>query len=382
MTTGPVYLDNNATTAIDPRVLAVMQECWTTAFANPGSAHGHGRLARTVLEDSRESICAILDADPEELVFTSGGTESINTAVYGLTRGRRGLVALTDGEHLAVKEACRHAALDGWSSVSIPVDSNGLLSRSGVVALPWNETRLACAILAHNETGVIQDTTVLAEQCRLHGVPLLLDGVQAVGKIPVSFRQSQATALAFAAHKFHGPRGVGGLLVRRGLRMPSLLHGGHQESGRRAGTEPVPLIAGMAKALVLWQAEQSERRQRVRELRDHLEQGLRVRCAPVMIHGEHAPRLPNTLSIAFPGVPGEALLVSLHLAGIACSAGSTCASGAVEPAPSLLAMGVPPDVCRSSLRFSLSHLNTMEDIQTAIDRISQLVQKLRKKDAL
>jgi cysteine desulfurase len=142
------------------------------------------------------------------------------------------------------------------------------------------------------------------------------------------------------------------------------------------------LIAGMAKALVLWQAEQSERQQRVREMRDQLEQGLRVRCAPVMIHGEHAPRLPNTLSIAFPGVPGEALLVSLHLAGIACSAGSTCASGAVEPAPSLLAMGVPPDVCRSSLRFSLSHLNTMEDIQTAIDRISQLVQKLRKKDAL
>ena len=163
--------------------------------------------------------------------------------------------------------------------------------------------------------------------------------------------------------------------------MPSLLHGGHQEHGRRAGTEAVPLIAGMARALELWHSEMTERQQRVQALRDYLQQGLRAQCAPVMIHGAQAPRLPNTLSIAFPGVPGEALLVSLHLAGIACSLGSTCASGSAEPAPSLLAMGVPAEICRSSVRFSLSHLNTMQELDTAMVQISQIVKKLRKEDA-
>ncbi|MEI7698538.1 MAG: cysteine desulfurase family protein [Planctomycetia bacterium] len=381
MTSGAVYLDNNATTAIDPRVLAVMEECWRTAFANPGSAHAFGRASRRVLEDSRESICAILDAEPDELVFSSCVTESVNTAVYGLTRGRRGVMALTDGEHPAVRESCRHAALDGWSTISIPVDSSGRIAQDRLSSLPWHDIRLTCLILAHNETGVIQDTASLANHCRSLGIPLVLDAVQAIGKIPVSFRASQATAMAFAAHKFHGPRGVGGLLVRRGLRMPSLLHGGHQEHGRRAGTEAVPLIAGMARALELWHSEMTERQQRVQALRDYLQQGLRAQCAPVMIHGAQAPRLPNTLSIAFPGVPGEALLVSLHLAGIACSLGSTCASGSAEPAPSLLAMGVPAEICRSSVRFSLSHLNTMQELDTAMVQISQIVKKLRKEDA-
>lgn len=381
MASGAVYLDNNATTSIDPRVLATMEECWRTAFANPGSAHAFGRAARRVLEDSRESICAILDADPEELVFTSGGTESVNTAVYGLTRGRRGLMAITDGEHPAVRESCRHAGLDGWSTISIPVDSAGRVAPDCLPSLPWDDIRLTCLILAHNETGVIQNISSLAGHCRTLGIPLVLDAVQAIGKIPISFRRTQATAMAFAAHKFHGPRGVGGLLVRRGLRMPSLLHGGHQEHGRRAGTESVPLIAGMARALELWHSEMTERQQHVQGLRDYLQQGLRVQCAPVMIHGAEAPRLPNTLSIAFPGVPGEALLVSLHLAGIACSLGSTCASGSAEPAPSLLAMGVPAEICRSSVRFSLSHLNTLEEMDRAMAQITQTVRKLRKQDA-
>jgi cysteine desulfurase len=261
------------------------------------------------------------------------------------------------------------------------VDSAGRIAQDRLSLLPWHDIRLTCLILAHNETGVIQETASLADHCRTLGIPLVLDAVQAVGKIPVSFRASQATAMAFAAHKFHGPRGVGGLLVRRGLRMPSLLHGGHQEHGRRAGTEAVPLIAGMTRALELWHSEMTERQQRVQALRDYLQQGLRTQCAPVMIHGAQAPRLPNTLSIAFPGVPGEALLVSLHLAGIACSLGSTCASGSAEPAPSLLAMGVPAEICRSSVRFSLSHLNTMQELDTAMVQISQIVKKLRKQDA-
>lgn len=373
----PVYLDNNATTAIDARVLERMQECWTTAFANPGSQHSFGRAARTILEDSRESIARILNADASEVIFTSGGTESINAAVYGFTFGRRGTLAATAGEHPATAEACQIAINNGWKQVTLPVDSHGRLEDEQLDQLPWSDLKLVCVILAHNETGVIQDVRRLSSLCLQHGVPLLLDAVQAVGKIPVDFQALGATAVAFGAHKFHGPRGVGGLLLRRGVRLPPFFVGGHQESGRRAGTESVPLIAGMARALEAWQAEVAERDSSVRALRDRLQNGLLQKCTSAVVHGLQANRLANTLSIAFPGVAGEALLVNLHLTGIACSLGSTCASGSVEPAKSLLAMGVAPDVCKSSVRFSLSYQNTASEIDWAVDKIATLVSRLQ-----
>jgi cysteine desulfurase len=208
-------------------------------------------------------------------------------------------------------------------------------------------------------------------------VPLLLDAVQAVGKIPVDFKATGAAALAFGAHKFHGPRGIGGLLLRRGIKLPSLLSGGHQESGRRAGTEAVPLIAGMAKALELWRDEVTARTDTMRSLRDQLQRELLRRCPPAVIHAKNAERLPNTLSIAFPGVPGEALLVNLHLAGVACSLGSTCASGSMEPAKALLAMGVEPEICKSSVRFSISCQNTVAEMDDAAERISTVVTRMR-----
>ena len=373
----PVYLDNNATTVIDARAVERMQQCWTTGFANPGSQHSFGRAARTILEDSRESIASILNADASEVIFTSGGTESINAAVYGFTYGRRGTVGMTAGEHPATGEACQIAMNSGWQHVTLTVDSRGCLDDECLDQLPWTDLKLVCVILAHNETGVIQDVQRLGSLCLQHRVPLLLDAVQAVGKIPVDFQALGATALAFGAHKFHGPRGVGGLLLRRGVKLPSFLVGGHQESGRRAGTEAVPLIAGMARALEVWQAESAERDSNVRALRDRLQNGLQQRCPSSVVHGLQAHRLANTLSIAFPGVAGEALLVNLHLAGIACSLGSTCASGSVEPAKSLLAMGVAPDVCKSSVRFSLSYQNTASEIDWAIDRIATLVSRLQ-----
>ena len=376
-----IYLDSNASTPVDPRVLDHMHHCWINAFGNPGSQHSFGRTARQVLEDSRESIASILDADPSEVIFTSGGTESLNMAIHGFTLGRRGVIAATMGEHPAVWEACRNAVMNGLSEAVISVDSQGRLTADGLDQLPWKDLRLACVILAHNETGVIQDLTELSGRCLKSGVPLLLDGVQAVGKMPVSFRNLGATAVAFGAHKFHGPRGVGGLLLRRGVKVPALLAGGYQESGRRAGTEAVPLIAGMARALELWQAESIEREKSVKGLRDRLQEELLERCAPAIVHGRAAVRLPNTLSIAFPGVPGEALLVNLHLAGIACSLGSTCASGSMEPAKSLLAMGVSPEVCKSSVRFSLSCHNTEAEIQEAIQRITAIVGRMRTEKA-
>jgi cysteine desulfurase len=373
----PVYLDNNATTAIDPRVLERMQECWKSGFANPGSQHAFGRAARTILEDSRESIAEILNADASEVIFTSGGTEAINASVYGFTFGRRGTLAATAGEHPAASEACQIAINSGWKQVTLTVDSNSRLEDALLDQLPWTDLKLVCVILAHNETGVIQDVQRLSSLCLQHGVPLLLDAVQAVGKMPVDFQALGATAVAFGAHKFHGPRGVGGLLLRRGVKLPPFLVGGYQESGRRAGTEAVPLIAGMAKALEVWHLEHADRDVIVRSLRDRLQSGLMLKCPSAIVHGLHANRLANTLSIAFPGVAGEALLVNLHLAGIACSLGSTCASGSVEPAKSLLAMGVAPDICKSSVRFSLSYQNTVSEIDWSINKIATLVSRLQ-----
>ncbi len=377
MSARPIYLDNNATTPLDPRVLERISECFTAAFANPGSAHSFGRVARQVLEDSRESIADILSADATELIFTSGGTESINMAVHGFTTGRKGLIACTDGEHPATLEACANAALEGIGRVSIPVDSEGRIRTEALPGLPWKDLRLVCVILAHNETGVIQDVAELSRLCQQNGVPLLLDAVQAVGKMPVDFKGTGAAALAFGAHKFHGPRGIGGLLLRRGIKLPPLLAGGHQESGRRAGTEAVPLIAGMAKALETWRDEATARDAMMRTLRDRLQDALLRQCAPAIVHGLHAARLANTLSIAFPGVPGEALLVNLHLAGVACSLGSTCASGSMEPAKALLAMGVDPEICKSSVRFSVSCQNTSAEIEEVVKRISAVVTRMR-----
>ena len=373
----PIYLDNNATTRIAPEVLQAMQDCWEAGFANPGSQHGFGRAARTRLEDARESIAEILDADPAEVIFTSGGTEAINLAVHGLTCGRRGTLLLTRGEHPAVREACEHAACYGLQQHELPVNDQGLLCENEAIRLLDDHTRLACLILAHNETGVLQNPSAFSSACQSHNVPLLLDAVQAVGKVPVSFRRLGAAALAFGAHKFHGPRGVGGLLLRRGLRLTPLLHGGHQEGGRRPGTEPVPLIVGMARALQLWQTHHEETTRHISTLRDQLEDLLRQNCAPVRIHGSGTVRLPNTVSIAFPGVSGEALLVNLHMAGVACSLGSTCASGSAEAAPALLAMGIPNDVCRSTIRLSLSRMTTPDEVHRAASIIAATVQRLR-----
>lgn len=372
-----IYFDNNATTLIWPEVADVMAEAWQTAFANPGSQHSFGRDARPVLDNSRDAIAAALGADPSEVIFTSGGTESINAAIYGLTLGRTGTIALTAGEHPATTAACERARQNGMKLVSMPVDNNGLLVESEFDALPWDELKLVCVIIAHNETGVIQDLTALASKCEQHRIPLLVDAVQAVGKIPINFRELNVTALAFGAHKFHGPRGIGGLLLRRGVQLPPFLDGGHQESGRRAGTEAVPLIAGMAKALECFASNSQSRGGQLAAMRNSLQQQLSVTCAPVVVHAEGAKRLPNTLSIAFPGADGEAMLVSLDLEGIACSLGSTCASGSAEPAPALLAMGCPPDVCNSSVRFSLSYQNSQAEVDEAAKRIAAVVERLR-----
>ena len=435
-----IYLDNNATTRPFLKVVEAISQHLRESFANPGSRHIEGRRARRALEAARESIAATLGANPAEVVFTSGGTEATNLALLGLTpallplspaggpaflpplaRGGQGgsapsaplheqtapaadqavvadprsaprdpprppltkggskapLILLTRGEHPATLEACRHLERHGWRLHFLDVDAYGRLRDEQYDALSWDEVKLATVILAHNETGVIQDLAQLIERCNAAGVPTHVDAVQAVGKIPVSFRGLGATALSFGAHKFHGPRGVGGLLVRRGVRLNPLHFGGHQESDRRPGTEPVPLIAGLATALALWDRDRDGRALRMTAARDRLEAGLTAACPPVVIHGKNSPRLPNTASVAFPGLDGEALLVALDLDGVACSLGSTCASGSAEPAPVLLAMGVPPAVALATVRFGVSFETTPEEIDDAVRRIAAVVNRLR-----
>jgi cysteine desulfurase len=370
-------VDANATTTPLPEVVETVARCLRDVPGNPGSRHGLGRKARQVLESSRESIAEILGAEPEEVVFTSGGTEANNLAILGLARGTPRTLLHAPGEHPSILQAGRLLSQRGWKLRELAIDASGRFTAVSDREIDWNDVGLATAILAHNETGVIQDVAPLAEKCREHGVPLHLDAVQAVGKIPVQFRDLSATTLSLGAHKFHGPRGIGALLVRRGAKLPPLLQGGHQERELRPGTEPVALIAGLAKALELWRRDQEHRTRSVVALRDRLQQLLSELAPPVIVHGQNAPRLPNTLNIAFPGLNGEALLVALDCEGICCSLGSTCASGSMEPAAILLAMGCPEAVAQASVRFSVSILNSMPEIECAAQRIAEIVARLR-----
>jgi cysteine desulfurase len=372
-----IYLDNNATTRPFPEVVETVAFHLQQHYANPGSRHSPGQAARKVLEDSRETIAAVLGAKPNEVIFTSGGTESTNIVLFGVTQGEPGTIVLTAGEHPATIESCRQLEKAGWKLHWLEVDGEGRLLPEQYTDLPWPEIKLVSIILAHNETGVIQDVAALTEQCRAHKVPIHIDAVQAVGKIPVNFHELGVSALSLGAHKFHGPRGIGALLLRENVQLAPIQFGGHQESGRRPGTESVALIAGMAKALEIWQADASERANRIAALRDRLEQGLLGTCAPVVINGSRQHRLPNTLNIAFPGLDGEALLVAFGLDGIACSLGSTCASGSAEPAPVLLAMQCPPEVCIASVRFSVGCEDTEDEIDEAVRRVSAIVSRQR-----
>ena len=379
MPSSTIYLDHNATTSPDPAVIAAMAVAWAEAYGNPGSRHSAGRRARQALEDARESVASILRAKPSEVVFTSGGTEANNAAIFGLTQGRSGTVALPDGEHPSVEMAVRRLEATGWTRAMLPLDERGVIAPKSLSALDWSHLRLVTLLLAHNETGVIQPIGELASLCPQHQVPLHLDAVQAVGKIDVDFHALGATSLSLGAHKLYGPRGIGALLIREGTRLGPLLFGGHQEREHRAGTEPVALAVGLAKALELWHADRDRIREHLTSLRDRLEAQLSETCSPVVIHGAGAERLPNTLNVAFPGCDGEALLVALDLAGVCCSMGSACASGSSEPAPILLAMGCSREIALASLRFSVGRGNIVEEIDEAARRIAEVVQRMRRR---
>jgi cysteine desulfurase len=376
-----IYLDNNATTPLLPAAWEAMRAGFLDSFGNPGSAHRVGQRARQLLEDSRERIAALLGAYPDEVVFTSGATEANNLALAGLAGEPPGHIVASPIEHPSVSEPLRQFARSGLALDTLPVSSTGIVRAADLASLIRDDTRLVAVMLANHETGAIQPITELIQA--LDGrAAFHCDAVQAVGKIPVDFHALGVTTLSFSAHKFHGPRGIGALLVRRGTRLRPMLHGGHQQQGRRPGTEPVALAAGMAVALDAACREMAQRTTHVRELRQTFLAHLRAGAEPVVLNGPvEGEGIPHTLNLSFPPLKADALLMAFDLAGVAASTGSACSSGSLLPSPVLQAMHVSDAVLRSAMRFSFSFLNTSGEVEEAARRICLIIRKLRQQDS-
>lgn len=371
-----IYLDNNATTPLVPEVWEAMRPYFFERFGNPASSHRAGRLARQALEDAREKTAHLLDAHPDEVIFTSGATEANNLAIFGLTGSAPGHIVASPIEHPCVIEPIRQLQERGFQVDWLPVSGDGCVPPEALVDRLRPETRLLCVMLANHETGALQPIEKMAEEVTGRAA-FHCDAAAAAGKLTISFRRLGITSLTISAHKFHGPKGIGALIASRQARLRPLLYGGHQQQGKRPGTEPVPLAVGLATALELACNDQGERRERVLRLRNTFLGMLHELAAPVVLNGPAEGGLPHTLNLSFPGCRADVLLMNLDLAGIACATGSACSSGSLLPSPVLKAMGVADEVLRSAMRFSLSHLLTPEDVQEAARRIAEVVHRLR-----
>jgi cysteine desulfurase len=376
-----IYLDYNATTPMLPEVAEAMAECYHCGYANPASSHGPGRAARRVLETARESIGEILGAklsgmDADQVIFTSGGTEANNLALRGLAGAVPAHAVISAIEHPSIAQLAEQMQREGWQISQLGVDSSGVVQANRLEEMLRPNTRMVAVMLGNNETGAIQPIRQLAEICRQRQLPLHTDAAQAIGKIGVNFRELGVATMSAAAHKFHGPRGIGALIVREGIKIEPLFWGGFQQAGVRPGTESVALAIGMQKALELWQAESQQRAERLSELRDSLESGLRQGWPDLVINAQTATRLPHTSNVSFPGLDRQALLMALDLAGVACSTGSACASGSSEPSPVLMAMGADEAIIGGSLRLSLGAQTTATQIDDAVDRILTCCRRL------
>lgn len=392
-----IYLDHNATTPVLPEVVEAMRACYEEPYLNPASQHEYGRRARRTLEAARERIAELLGAkttgiDADQVLFTSGGTEANNLAVRGLLASRMGRLRrdpplsgavdstesrLAESVHLIVSllEHPSIAALaDELASQGVQVDrltanSDGVLQAAELSKLLRPGTRLLAAMLGQNETGVLQPIAELATTCAKHNVLVHTDAAQVIGKIPVDFRKLGVATMTVAAHKFHGPVGIGALLVRHGVELRPQLVGGFQQASLRPGTEPVALAVGLCRALELWHDEGEARVARLRQLRDHFEKQILAGWPSAVVIGRRAERLPQTSNIAFVGLDRQALFMALDQAGVACSTGSACASGSSEASPAHVAMGLEPALAKAALRFSFGATSTVADADEASCRI-------------
>ncbi|MBI2185669.1 MAG: cysteine desulfurase NifS [Acidobacteria bacterium] len=376
-----IYLDHNATTPLHPAVADAMVAVLREEFGNPSSVHHFGQRAKAAVDEARSAVAALIGAEPSDVVFTSGGTESDNLAIRGAAEalertGRRHLVASAI-EHEAVLNTLKALARRGWSTTLLPVDGTGIVAPDALREALTDQTAVVSIMHANNEIGTVQPVAELARIAHERGALFHTDAVQSAGKIPVDVKALGVDLLSISAHKFYGPKGIGALWMRRGLRLLPVLTGGKQERNRRAGTENVPGIVGMGAAAALARGKMAEEAGRLTTLRDRLEEGI-LRAVPgTAVNGARTPRVPNTTNISFDRIEAESLLIALDLEGIAVSTGSACSSGTLEPSHVLKAMGFPPHRTQNSIRFSPGAANTEAEIDRVIAVLPAVVEKLR-----
>jgi cysteine desulfurase len=374
-----VYLDHNASTPVHPEVVAEMLPYFADVFGNPSSVHGFGRAAREAVDTARERVAGFLGATPEEIVFTSGGTESDNFGVKGLAWAReRGHIITSQVEHHAVLRTCQILEGEGFAVTYLPVDRHGQVDPDDVKRAIRPDTVAISIMHANSEVGTIQPVAAIGAIARAHGIPFHVDAVQTFGKTELDPQAFGIDVMSFSAHKIYGPKGVAATYIRKGTRMVAVQHGGEHERRRRAGTENVPGIVGFGKAVEIRARDMREEAPRVAALRDRLWQGIRERVPEVRLNGHPSERLPGTVNIAFRHVESESVVLGLDLKGIAVSAGSACTSGNVEPSHVLVAMGVPLDWAMGAVRMSLGRSTTAADVDYVIGCVEPIVLRLRR----
>lgn len=374
-----IYVDNNATTKVAPEVVDAMLPYFSERYGNASSMHSFGGGLIVDIRRARTQVADLIGARPEEILFTSGGTEGDATAIHAAVQshpGKRHIVT-SRVEHPAIKNLFEQYGKNGYRVTFIPVDGQGRLDQAALFESLREDTAIVSIMWANNETGVINPIDEISREVRSRGIFFHTDAVQTVGKIPIDVSHNGVDLLSMSGHKFHGPKGVGALYIRKGTKFKPMVVGGHQEGGRRAGTENVPGIVGMGKACELAGSNLGDVGTRVRQLRDKLEQALLQTVPRSMVNGGQAERLPNTTSIAFEYVEGEAILLMMNEYGICASSGSACTSGSLEPSHVLRAMGVPFTAAHGSIRYSLSHYSTEEEIDFIIAKMPPLIERLR-----
>ena len=375
-----VYFDNNATTQVAPEVVDAMMPFFGELYGNPSSMHFFGGQVAKYVTQAREQVAAFLNCSPEEVYFTSCATESDNTAIRGTAdwHGRSMKMVTTAVEHPAVLQPARRLKALGHDVVELPVNSVGQIDLDQLrAALKGTRNALVSVMWANNETGVVFPIREVAEIAKEYGATMHTDAVQVAGKVKIDVQKTPVDLLAISGHKFHAPKGVGALYIRRGTKIKPFMLGGHQESGRRAGTENVPYIVGLAKACELATAHMADEARDIAPLRDKLEAGILATCPNVRVNGDREHRLPNTLNVSFSYIEGEAIAYHLSDEGICISTGSACASGSLDPSHVIRAMGVPFTAVHGSIRFSLSRYNTMDEVDYVLEKLPPIIKNLR-----
>jgi len=372
-----IYLDHAATTAVDREVMQAMTPYFTERFGNASSLHTFGRDANQALARARAEVADALGAGTEEIIFTSGGTESDNLALRGVLRGRRGHIITSSIEHPAILKTCQYLERLGCDVTYLPVDADGLVDPDDVESAITSKTRLISVMHANNEIGTIQPVSEIGAIAADHGVPFHTDAVQSFGKTEIDVRKMNIDMLSLSSHKIYGPKGVGTLYVRKGLHIDPLLYGGSHEMGIRAGTENIPGIVGFAKAVSLACERFDSDTAHLVKLRDMLINGMFDSIDDVFLNGHREKRLPNNANLRFMFVEGEAMLIHLNIKGIAASTGSACSSASLDPSHVLLALGIPLEDVHGSIRFTLGRENTEDEIKYVLDVFPTIVKKLR-----